>query len=70
MRYCLCRGARDLQGVVGRRQSRSKYGTEKPSDDATWWFDGFLEVGSRRGVFWVFSYQEVDTYVRSWSMSP
>eukprot|EP00434_Breviolum_minutum_P031509 symbB.v1.2.027863.t1/scaffold2893.1/size70037/3 len=33
MRYCLCRGARDLQGVVGRRQSRSKYGTEKPSDD-------------------------------------
>ena len=33
MRYNLVRGARDLQGVVGRRQSRSKYGTEKPSGD-------------------------------------
>lgn len=33
MRYNLVRGARDLQGVVGRRQSRSKYGAEKPSGD-------------------------------------
>ncbi|CAK9004157.1 unnamed protein product [Durusdinium trenchii] len=33
MRYCVIRGARDMQGVVGRRQSRSKYGAEKPSAD-------------------------------------
>mmetsp|Transcript_49937 Transcript_49937/g.93460 ORF Transcript_49937/g.93460 Transcript_49937/m.93460 type:complete len:148 (+) Transcript_49937:55-498(+) len=33
VRYNLCRGARDLQGVQGRKKSRSKYGTEKPSGD-------------------------------------
>ncbi|CAE7304195.1 rpsL [Symbiodinium natans] len=32
VRYNLCRGARDLQGVQGRKQSRSKYGAEKPDD--------------------------------------
>ncbi|CAJ1460180.1 unnamed protein product, partial [Effrenium voratum] len=34
IKYNLIRGARDLAGVVGRRQSRSKYGAEKPDDDA------------------------------------
>eukprot|EP00440_Ansanella_granifera_P000826 gb/GFBE01000890.1/.p1 GENE.gb/GFBE01000890.1/~~gb/GFBE01000890.1/.p1 ORF type:complete len:153 (+),score=28.61 gb/GFBE01000890.1/:1-459(+) len=33
MKYCLVRGARDLQGVQKRRQARSRYGTEKPAKD-------------------------------------
>ncbi|CAE7808221.1 rpsL [Symbiodinium sp. CCMP2592] len=34
VRYTLCRGARDLQGVQGRMSSRSKYGAEKPDDNS------------------------------------
>mmetsp|Transcript_1114 Transcript_1114/g.1720 ORF Transcript_1114/g.1720 Transcript_1114/m.1720 type:complete len:170 (+) Transcript_1114:42-551(+) len=30
--YTIVRGARDMLGVEGRRSSRSKYGTKKPSD--------------------------------------
>ncbi|MCB0819017.1 MAG: 30S ribosomal protein S12, partial [Bacteroidetes bacterium] len=30
VRYHIVRGKLDTQGVVGRNQSRSKYGTKKP----------------------------------------
>jgi len=33
VRYKIIRGALDAEGVKGRRQSRSKYGTKKPKDE-------------------------------------
>eukprot|EP00441_Pelagodinium_beii_P024269 CAMPEP_0197652988 /NCGR_PEP_ID=MMETSP1338-20131121/34779_1 /TAXON_ID=43686 ORGANISM="Pelagodinium beii, Strain RCC1491" /NCGR_SAMPLE_ID=MMETSP1338 /ASSEMBLY_ACC=CAM_ASM_000754 /LENGTH=170 /DNA_ID=CAMNT_0043227969 /DNA_START=79 /DNA_END=591 /DNA_ORIENTATION=- len=33
VRYTLCRGTRDLQGVKGRKKKRSKFGVAKPEEE-------------------------------------
>jgi small subunit ribosomal protein S12 len=32
VKYHCIQGVKDLQGIPGRRQGRSKYGTKKPKD--------------------------------------